>query len=435
MRRRASLFAAFAGMFALLLGLDTAWGGELWGAIHRFAVAGKDSAGSMLARTAWDTLVHLIEIVSDAVGLATAAGAALAAAALVARMLAWRRLRDGRTDPLAWLRAHPQVARLVAWSPALLFLVVRWKHVYWFFQSINGPTGFEYVHMLLGYMLPPVLVAFGLGKLGQGTLREALAPLEDTAPAEPKSGADIVFCAVAVTPRTRAAVTGVAVASAAMALWVAAVPLATFQKSPAFFALVAAYVAAAAGAALAFRRASRIAVGIDGVYVGDTSRTRFLAYRELDEARASGADLELLRGGKVAMRIQMHGDDAGRRDEVLARVTEAVARAHQHATRGAELLVRAMPRRHVAAGAAGSTSYRDAAVSREQLWELVEGPTTDAATRTAAAEALAATLDGPGRARLRVAAQHCAEPNVRIAIGELAEIEDEEPTGREGAGA
>ena len=71
-------------------------------------------------------------------------------------------------------------------------------------------------------------------------------------------------------------------------------------------------------------------------------------------------------------------------------------------------------------GAHGATPYRHAALTREQLWALVEGPTTDRAARTAAATVLAETMDDADRARMRLAAVHCAEPRLRIAIGALA---------------
>jgi hypothetical protein len=73
--------------------------------------------------------------------------------------------------------------------------------------------------------------------------------------------------------------------------------------------------------------------------------------------------------------------------------------------------------------------YREAALSREQLWRLVEGPITDAATRTAAAEALASALDRADRVRLRLAASHCTDPRVRIALGLLAREDDAQAGG------
>jgi hypothetical protein len=224
-----------------------------------------------------------------------------------------------------------------------------------------------------------------------------------------------------------------------MAVWVATARIEILAESPAFLAAVAAYVAAAAGAAYAFRRASRIAVGIDGVYVGEAASTRFFPYREVDEVRAAGAgDLELLRGGRVVLRLQLHGEDAGRRDEVLARVDSAVARARSGETRGAEAVVQSMTaRRKVVAAAIEPPGYREATLTREHLWatltrehlwELVEGAATDAPTRTAAAEALVRTssLDGEERSRLRVAATRVADPRVRVAIGSLARDGEDE---------
>jgi hypothetical protein len=70
-----------------------------------------------------------------------------------------------------------------------------------------------------------------------------------------------------------------------------------------------------------------------------------------------------------------------------------------------------------------------AALTRDQLWALVEGPEVEASARRAAAEALvssAASGDGRERARLRVAADHCAEPNVRVALAELAGTDEGE---------
>jgi hypothetical protein len=79
------------------------------------------------------------------------------------------------------------------------------------------------------------------------------------------------------------------------------------------------------------------------------------------------------------------------------------------------------PAARVAAQASpGVACYRTAPISREQLWALVENPSTSASTRTAAAEALAETLDVGDRARLRAAASHCPDPRVRVAIGQLA---------------
>ena len=68
----------------------------------------------------------------------------------------------------------------------------------------------------------------------------------------------------------------------------------------------------------------------------------------------------------------------------------------------------------------GGADYRMAAMTREQLWALVEGPEIEGSARKAAAAALAMSSDDGERTRLRVAAEHCAEPHVRIALEEIA---------------
>jgi hypothetical protein len=75
----------------------------------------------------------------------------------------------------------------------------------------------------------------------------------------------------------------------------------------------------------------------------------------------------------------------------------------------------------VVASSLGGDSYRFPSISREQLWDLVEGPAADASTRTAAARALSAALDVSERARLRVAAAQCAEPRLRVALETVAD--------------
>ena len=138
---------------------------------------------------------------------------------------------------------------------------------------------------------------------------------------------EIAFDAVAVTRETRAAVGGMAALSSRMVAWIASLPIEALYHDAPVVAAALAYVAAALGGAALFRRASRIAVGLDGVLVTGTSRTRFFAYKDLDGARASGTDLLLLRGDRVALRLQLHGEDAARRDAVLERIRAAIAGA------------------------------------------------------------------------------------------------------------
>ena len=405
-------------MLALLLVLGTPSGFGVYQWLQHSTWQHANAAHGALSWTLWATLNGLLwELMGQRLPMILAFAAPLAVATLAARAVAWRRIRAGFADPLDALRRRPWAMRLAAWAPAAAYFAIHLR------AQNPWPE--------LIPVLPFVLITMGIGKLGSMVARELVEPVRDErVPSPPREEGDIVFSAVAVTSRTRGAVGAMAVASAAMAVWVAMTPIEMLADSPAVLAAVAAYIAAAASAAYAFRRASRVAVGIDGVYVGEAASTRFFAYREMDEVRAAGTgDVELRRGGRVVLRLQLHGEDAGRRDEVLARVAAAVARARSGETRGAEAVVQSMTaRRKLVAAAIEPPGYREATLTREHLWELVEGAATDAPTRTAAAEALvtASSLDGEERSRLRVAASRVADPRVRVALGSLARDEEGE---------
>jgi hypothetical protein len=279
--------------------------------------------------------------------------------------------------------------------------------------------------MTLAQLLP-VVIASAAAEYGaaRATVRAFLAPTLDPTQTETRIeiGPDeIVFDAVAVTREARAAVGGLAALSVAMVVWLAALPIATLFRDPRLFAAVAAYTAIAALAATAFRFASRVAVGVDGVLVKGTSRTRFYAYRGLDGARVANGDIELLRRGSVVVRLQLHGADAVRREAVLARIQENLERVQRGEHAVAAQLVSSSSKDQLARVASGGADYRAASLSREALWALIEGPTVGAEARRAAAEALSRTSDLAERARLRVAAEHCADPQVRVALSALAE--------------
>jgi hypothetical protein len=71
-------------------------------------------------------------------------------------------------------------------------------------------------------------------------------------------------------------------------------------------------------------------------------------------------------------------------------------------------------------------SYRDALLDEERLWRVVDDPSMVPATRAGAAMALA-TIDEDARGRLRVAAEACADPRLRVALACMADgVEDEE---------
>ena len=344
--------------------------------------------------------------------------------AFVVRMVARARVRAGHADPLerarGWLTASR--SRTAAVLAALPFAT----------QAL-------FVHALSYEHWSPLypLTAAVLGGLAQTAilragLRVVLAPAVREGEAEqvPIDPDELRFAAVAVTRETKLAVGALAALSVATVVWLASLPILTLFKDPRVFTVIAGYVGVAAVSALAFRRASRIAVGLDGIYVGGTSRPRFFAYRDLDAVRVRGGDVELMRRDRVVLRLQLHGPDAARRDAILARMNEGLARVKDVERDAAANFVTSRSTQHVADSARGGGDYRMPSVSADALWALVEGQGVDATTRTAAAEALARVTGGANRERLRVAAAHCADPRVRVALeeigGEVAEGEEPE---------
>jgi hypothetical protein len=348
------------------------------------------------------------------------------------RMLARSRVRAGQADFLdhlrAWTAAHPNVTRSLLAAPTILWMLnALWP------GSFELSPGRDLLGPYSRAIIPLLLAGWGMFAMTKKGLRELLAPTMGGANAATDfaiSPDEIAFDAVAVTRRTVAIVTVFSALMLAIPLAIAKLPiLDLFHHGDQDLYLFGAYIAFAATGAYAFRKASRVAVGVDGVHVRGTSRARFFPYRDLEAARTNGSDLELVRRGKVVLRLQLHGEDAARRDAVLARIREHIDRVREGRGAVAAQLVATSSRDDLARVAHGGGDYRMATMTREQLWALVEGSEVDADARTAAAEALVRSGAGDERARLRVAADHCAEPAVRIALEELAAAEHELPTG------
>jgi hypothetical protein len=336
----------------------------------------------------------------------------------VVRMIARARLRAGHADPLDRVRRF--VSEHQRWTLAATGAVAALMQGAWLrFNLFTYETG------LAPYCMAAVVVGLAQWKVVRAALRAFLAPTVESAAVEGAIQPDeIRFSAVAVTRESIAMVGGLAGLTVVMVLWMASVQLRSLYSDPRFFYAMLAYVGVAATSAFAFQRASRISVGVDGIRVSGTSRTRFFAYRDLDEAREEKGDVLLVRRGRTLLRLQLHGPDATRRAAILDRIRAGIARVDEVARDGAANLVTAVSHDTVAKTLRGGTDYRMASVSRDALWGLVEGAAVDGAARTAAARAILETSTTEERARIRVAAGHCADPKIRVALEEMA---DEEP--------
>ena len=186
---------------------------------------------------------------------------------------------------------------------------------------------------------------------------------------------------------------------------------------------------------------TRVVVGTDGVVIRRPfRRARVIAYEDLravsrlgpgpwgrSPARRSAVRFERLDGSTVDVRTAEADDAATLEDRVRAAMTVVAAdgevpfdpsrldrRARDlHAWRAAlEGLARQQP------------TYREHACNLEQLAALCESPRERPERRVAAAVALGASGDESLRPRLRIAAEGCAHPKLRIALEAAAADED-----------
>ena len=421
-RTVAKFAAAWAALITLVsndvrFNYAARWGSDaIWKVLSGFPSA---------ARNADIVYQNFINLLGWTVAVTLFFGTGLAVLGAAVRMIARARLRAKLADfldcPRAWTAKHRRATRALLGVPAatwLLYLI--WPGPFELHHMV------EYLEGLARAAVPDALAAWGVFAMTKKGLRELLAPTlggPGTPPRFEVNDDEIVFRAVAVTRETLAMVTAFTLITLAVPAFIWTRPILDLFTHESIFYFVAGYIAFAALGALAFRRASRIAVGVDGVHVHGTSRARFFAYRDLEAARPNGGDIELVRRGRVVLRLQLHGEDASRRDAVLARIRGHVDHVLEGRGAVAAQLVASSSNEQLARLAGGAGDYRMATMTRERLWALVEGPEIEASARKAAAEALARAGDGAERARLRVAAEQCAEPQVRIALQEIAQAE------------
>jgi hypothetical protein len=423
--------AAVAGLVAGMLGQEAM--NRSWSALIALADGTKEhdfKDGSAFFRLVLDLQRYVMPGYTAILGVAMIAVPLI----IVARMLARGRVRAGSPDPLDRARAFVSTHKGFALLPAVAGTAM--LMVYRAFDSFDFASA---VPQLIAFT-PGFIAAFvGFYALSRACIRAVTAPTvdveEDASRGSMTIGDDeITFSAVAVTPETKAAVVAVALVPQIVTVLVS-----TLKVASELGWLVLAYIVAVAGAVAAFSRASRVAVGIDGVLVRGTSRQRFFAYRDVDRAELRGSDLCLLRGDKVVLRLQLHGADASRAEAVLARIQGHIARVAERRGKAEEGLVESATAEQIARAVSGAVDFRQPTVSREALWEIVEGPTVDGAAREAAAKALVKTAVAEDRARLRVAASRCADPRVRVALERIdeghdaEEVADEAPVGRRAA--
>ncbi len=199
------------------------------------------------------------------------------------------------------------------------------------------------------------------------------------------------------------------------------------------------YLLSSFGAAVAMQsREMKVSVGADGIRIRQLARgTRFIPFRELASASltdktvtlklADGTDVQFhhLAEGRSDLGYDREREGAGlvaRIEQALAAYRAAPAAAANALKRGGRTPSKWMDdARKMREEAA---NYRIAVMPDEELWRIVEDASASATERAGAALALRHHIDDHGRKRLRLAAEACAENQLRIALETATEEDD-----------
>jgi hypothetical protein len=185
------------------------------------------------------------------------------------------------------------------------------------------------------------------------------------------------------------------------------------------------------GAALGFylRSFARVDVGSDGVLIRRLGDPRFLSYGDIAGASVDEPEaivLTLRSGGAIRLSMGSSPEKTQLRDALVQRIEEARAAFAREAGAGGTEARVAPGGRELnlwmadVRALAGALDYREARLDEEGLWRVLDDVTAPPATRAGAALAISA-LDPPSRSRLRVAAEACAEPRLRVALARVAD--------------
>jgi hypothetical protein len=401
-----------------------------WGGATNFFYAINAQQAVLRIREAFD----LVFYAGGVIALVAVMGAPLRSRLRLHRPGPGRLARYAEAHPVLVQRVLPWAAGFGWFAFGTLFMPLAWwllflgdgldtfSNSFWVFVS-----SIAYHLNNLGYVVGSVAGIVGIAAAARSGVRALTRDPAGIARApDAESEGRAGFAAVAVTLGTQGAVALLAALSI-----VTAALAATVRSNETVAPLVIAYMVVAMGAAGFFRRVSRISVGIDGIFVVGADGARFFGYADLDGVEARGGDVLLKRRSQTVLRLQLHDTDAGRAPELAARLGRAMDRAAAMRNDGADLLMQATrsvggPSEKLASSARGGLDYREPAMAREQLWQLVEGPVLSAEARRVAAEALAEDLDGEERVRLRIAAERCADPRARHALERVLEEDEEE---------
>jgi hypothetical protein len=173
----------------------------------------------------------------------------------------------------------------------------------------------------------------------------------------------------------------------------------------------------------------QVHVGADGLLVATRIAPTFIAWSEIDAVeRYDRGVVVRRRGGDLEIPMSQPGKSANDFDRVLqqaliARAAQALEayRRGQGPDAAARVARRGRPHAVWLRDLFDREgSFRTAPILDEQLWAVVESPAAEATARAGAAAVLARTAGDEGRSRLRIAADACTAPRLRIVLDRTA---------------
>jgi len=184
-----------------------------------------------------------------------------------------------------------------------------------------------------------------------------------------------------------------------------------------------------------------IVIGADGVLVRSVWGTRLVPFAEIEDALCAGNRLLLHlrdpRGGRREKLFVLRGHDAGIAAGLADRIADAIRAAggKPSASAAAELDPAGRPlhawRAALGKLLTGGGDYRRSALGADHLIAVLEDASAPPARRIGAAIALRDGVHPEARARVRIAADACADEDVRAALEAAAAEEiDEGPIRR-----
>jgi hypothetical protein len=188
-------------------------------------------------------------------------------------------------------------------------------------------------------------------------------------------------------------------------------------------------------AGLTYFMPATLHIGADGLLWKTRLAPRFIAWSEVEEVSLADRTLvlRLVRGEAVEIKLPRAREYQGTENNrielatLTQRARSALAAFRARATTDVSARVGRLgstTAEWVARLRARDGNFRAAPLRSDDLWSVVEDPGAEASARAGAAALLAQSSSDEDRVRLRVAADTCAEPKLRVVLSKAAQGDD-----------